>query len=75
MKREVDRKVMKAQEEDKIDLFQRDSLLKMGNFFYDVFMSYYSNRYTTYMDSKFTRFPAMSNLEWLLRKFENIFKL
>lgn len=75
IKREVDSKVRKAQEDDKIDLFQRDSLLKMGNFFYDIFMSYYSNRYTTYMDSKFTTFPAMGKFEWLLRRAEDIFKL
>lgn len=75
IKKEIDRKVKKAQEEDKIDLFQRDNLLDIGNFFYDIFMSYYSNRYTTYMDSKFTTFPAMGKMEWILRKFEDIFKL
>ena len=75
IKREVDSKVRKAQEDDKIDLFQRDNLLDMGNFFYDIFMSYYSNKYTIYMDSKFTKFPAMSKMEWLVRRFTDIFKL
>ena len=75
IKKEIDRKVKKAQEDDKIDLFQRDNLLDMGNFFYDIFISYYSNRYTTYMDSKFTTFPAMNKFEWIMRRFGDIFKL
>lgn len=75
IKKEIDRKIKKAQEEDKIDLFQRDNLLDMGNFFYDIFISYYSNRYTIYMDSKFTTFPAMSKFEWIMRRLGDIFKL
>lgn len=75
LKRNVDCKVKDAEKKGEISLIQRDNLLDMGNFFYDVFMSYYSNRYTIYMDSKFTTFPAMGKVEWILRKINDMFKL
>ena len=75
LKRNIDYKVKDAEKKGEIGLIERDNLLDMGNFFYDIYISAYSNKYTTYMDSKFTKFPAMGKVEWILYKLSYMFKL
>ena len=75
LKRNIDYKVKDAEKKGEIGLLERDNLLEVGNFFYDIYISAYSDKYTIYMDSKFTKFPAMGKVEWILYKLSYMFKL
>lgn len=72
VRKEID---TKTREDRDIFITDKDNINTIADFFEDLYISYYTNKKTQYMDKNFTTFPAMSKLEWFLYKIKNIFRL
>ena len=75
IRKEVDTKTREAFLNEDISILDRDNVKVIVDFFEDLYISYYTNKKTQYMDKNFTTFPAMSKFKWFLYKVKNIFSL
>lgn len=75
VRKELDIKTEEAISNGDISILDRHNINVIVDFFEDLYISYYTNKKTQYMDKNFTTFPAMSKFEWFLYKVKNIFRL
>mgnify|MGYP000937024073 CR=1 FL=1 len=69
-RKRINEEIMKACNEDKISLADADAIIKVGAFIADVFVSYYTNKKTKYMDTNFKKCPKFSSIKWFMFKYK-----
>ena len=75
VRKEIDVKTEEAVYSEDISILDRGNINIIADFFEDLYISYYTNKKTQYMDKNFTTFPAMSKFECFLYKVKNIFRI
>lgn len=69
-KKRIDEEIMKACNDDKISLKDADAIIRVGAFIADVFISYYTDKKTKYMDTNFKKCPKFSSIKWFMFKYK-----
>ncbi len=69
-RKRIDEEIMKACKESKLSIDDANAIMKVGAFIADVFISYYSNKKTKYMDTNFKKCPKFSSIKWFMFKFK-----
>ena len=69
-RKRIDEEIMKACKDNKLSVDDANAIMKVGAFIADVFISYYSNKKTKYMDNNFKKCPKFSSIKWFMFKFK-----